>query len=269
LDLLHALTEADAAATGPAAWSDWKQALIDDLVLRTRSVLAGQDVPAPPRTTTAQRAVAAAMTAVDAEGIQVLMTGNPDSAMATVVVAAPDRTGLLSVVAGVLALHRLQVRAAQVDTVTTEQGARAIQVWSVLPYYGEPPAVDRLREDITRALAGSLDVRGRLALRELSYAGGKHSAPPRVDLVPAASQRATVVEVRAHDLPGLLHRVAGVIAVIEGSIVAARVATLGSEVVDVFYVVGPDGTRLTGDREEELRRTVLAELTGVPLPDSA
>ena len=268
LDLLHALTEADAAATGPAAWSDWKKALIDDLVLRTRSVLAGQVVPAPPRTTTAQRALAAAMTAADAEGVQVLMESNPDSAMATVVVAAPDRTGLLSVVAGVLALHRLQVRAAQVDTVTTERGARAVQVWSVLPHYGEPPAVDRLREDITRALGGSLDVRGRLAVRELAYSGGKEAAPPRVDLVPGASQRATVVEVRAHDIPGLLHRVAGAIAAIEGSIVAARVATLGSEVVDVFYVVEPDGTHLTAEREERLRSAALAELTAVPMTDS-
>ncbi len=37
LELLHALTIADAAATGPGAWSDWKAGLIASLVRRTRA----------------------------------------------------------------------------------------------------------------------------------------------------------------------------------------------------------------------------------------
>jgi [protein-PII] uridylyltransferase len=263
LDLLHALTEADAAATGPAAWSDWKKSLIDDLVSRTRGVLAGRPRPEDPRTTAAQHRLAEAVRATSADGVAVLLDDEVAPGIATVTVAAPDRTGLMATVAGVLSLHRLQVRGAQVDTVTAPDGSRrAVQVWTVTPAYGDPPPVDRLREDITRALAHTLDVAARLDAREQAYPAPQGTAAPRVAIVPGASERATVLEVRAHDASALLHRITRAIAAADVTITAARVATLGSEVVDVFYLVDRDGAALTDGRAATVSVTVLGALGG-------
>ena len=47
LELLHALSQADGLATGPAAWNDWKAGLVADLVRRVSAVLDGEPMPEP------------------------------------------------------------------------------------------------------------------------------------------------------------------------------------------------------------------------------
>ena len=75
---------------------------------------------------------------------------------------------------------------------------------------------------------------------------------------------------RAHDEPALLHRIGDAITRAGASIVAARVETLGSEVVDVFYLQRADGSRLDPQDRERLVGAVLDRLQqGVDTGDAA
>jgi [protein-PII] uridylyltransferase len=90
-----------------------------------------------------------------------------------------------------------------------------------------------------------------------------------VDFVPGAASEADVLEVRAHDEPALLHRIGDAIARAGASITAARVETLGSEVVDVFYLQRTDGRRLEAQDRARIVGAVLDRLQQADPPASA
>ncbi len=254
LDLLHALTEADALATGEAAWTPWRVNLISTLVEKTRATLSGKPVPVSSGLTEDQRALARA-------GVIDVHIGGADSGDSgtIVTVVSPDRLGLLATVAGVFGVHRLGVRSAVTETIDSA----AVTVWTVQPDFGAPPDAAVLRGDIVRALDGALDVSARLARREQAQVQkpGIAVPPPSVHVVADASDTATVLEVRAHDRPGLLYRVGRALSAAEVDIRSAKVSTWGAEAVDVFYVVDPaTGRALDDGRAEAVRKSVLDAL---------
>jgi [protein-PII] uridylyltransferase len=116
-------------------------------------------------------------------------------------------------------------------------------------------------------LQGQLDVEERLERRARAVRPRAAAVPaPRVNLVDGASQTATVVEVRAHDAPGLLWRVGRALGECGLDVRAARVETLGAEVVDVFYVTDGDGRPLTG---QQLRGDTVTAVLQALRPDPA
>jgi len=234
LALLGALTEADSIATGPSAWSSWKAELVGELVRRVDHVLAGGDLGEIVGTSflnVEQRRL------LDGTGLHVEGSGS------TLTVVADDRPGTFSKVAGVLALNGAGVAAAAAHS----EDGRALSVFRVESEFGGDPDWERITEQVEQALAGRLAVAARLGDRSRTYRTAPTSARParpRVTVDNATSDVATVLEVTCPDGVGVLYRITRAFAELDLDIVSARVQTLGSDVVDAFYVRDVSGAKI-------------------------
>lgn len=248
IELLGALSRADALATGPAVSSEWRLGLIASLARRCVAALQGLPTPKPPKLSDQEDFL------LHQAGTWVTVTQQPDGC--EVVVAAPDAPGFLALIAAVLTARHLQVRAARVDT----HEGRALQRWYAAPFFGSAPSGEELHDDVRRAVAGHYDPVARLAARE--------EASPRGDLAPAhvfvstpGGSKRTLVEVRAQDRPGLLHRITSTMSAHGIAIHGAKVDTRGVDVVDVFFVTDDQHRPLSAERSMALRESLLTALT--------
>jgi [protein-PII] uridylyltransferase len=248
LELLHALAIADAAATGPAAWSDWKAALIADLVHRARAATTGAAPPSVPPLDEERRQLA--------ERGELAVVVRPDE----VVVAAPDATGTLYRTAGVLALHSLDIREASIRT----HAGMAVNRFVVEPRFGRMPDPERVRSDLARALRGELGLAAKLAEKERTYARKPVAVARRASSIHWFDDAtdATVVEFRGEDEIGLLCRITAALERAGLDVRSARVSSVAGAVVDAFYVTDAAGRPIPPESRDELEKELRAAWPG-------
>jgi len=251
LELLGALSEADAEATGESASSPWRRTLLKELVDRVRLRFEGHPHRRSPDAANHETLVGRA------EG-RVMLVGDDHS----VQVVAPDRPGLLSAIAGVLNLNGLDVVTATLGAAYDGMIVDSFRVESV---FDRPPDWSGIERDLNQVLAGELPLQERLSEKARTYGrrGPTAARPAETGVMfdNDLSASATVVEVRAPDAVGLLYRISSVLGDLGLDIRHATVSTVGHQAIDSFYVVDASGSKLADpERLGDVEVAIRAEL---------
>jgi len=282
LRMLAVLTAADVAAVGPGTWTKWKADLLGALYFRTLATLdaetpsvaaerhrrgldaliAGRDAGDPVVQLSRQLPLSYLhdtepgrmideldrLARLAADGVFVGTRWQPETGTVAVTVATRETiaSGIFHRLTGALTSERLEILAADIHTLG--QGLVLDHFVVQDPdYAGEPPE-ERLAE-IAGAIRTALKADASPSFRRQwnPFAPLPNPAvtlPARVRFDNESSAQATILEVFAHDSPGLLYAVSRAIFEHGLSVQSAKIGTYLDQVVDAFHVTDAAGRKL-------------------------
>ena len=169
-------------------------------------------------------------------------------------VCAPDKKGIFSVFCGVLSANGLNILGARIVTTLDKKAFDIFYVertdYLTEEEYGE--VWKKVDENLGKALDGDVDVDELVERRKRNYSSYGRKVPeypPEIVFDNESSDRATVIEVYAHDREGLLYSITKTIAEMELSIDYAKISTRADQVADTFYVRDSRGRKISGARK--------------------
>ena len=298
LHLLYLVSVGDARASGPGVWSSWKAQLMRALYLRvlellsagapdaataarqreetTAAALAGAFAPGeveahlrrlPPGYTLATQpeAVAQHIALIREAAGGTALRRDRVSGVDRLTIATSDQPGVLSLIAGTLAAHNANVLGGVAHTRDDGVAIDVFHVNDALGHEIDDRRWRRILRAVPQALAGELPVDERLKETRATYhAVPRLPIPTTVQVDNTDSERYSIIEVHAADRLGLLYAITRALHELALDIHLAKVDTVGSEVVDAFYVLRENGRRVeTADEIERIQRRIEAAVAAL------
>jgi len=282
LAALYILAVADAAATGPAAWTPWRQALVRELVTKVRHVLERGTMGEALAVTLTERigdvrtllgaepdrevdafvlrmprgyflAVEPERAAAHFRTIAPYLTSDevrtasaPGSRPGTyeLLVVTNDRPAILSAVAGALAVGGISILSAQVFTTSDHVAVDLFDVEGVFEAEITEARWRSFRQTLRRVIEGAISIDRKVEDMRRHYPPPSIRTPVTVRVDDDASDFSTVLEIGAPDRMGLLYDITDVLSRAGIDVHLAKVATFDGRVVDAFYVRDELGRKL-------------------------
>ncbi len=294
LKMLYLITIADSLATGPDVWTEWKQALVLEFYHKTAHLLEQHELIDPDRIAAVEwmKEKIAEIIGQDKKPQlenmpeDYLLSFTPDAIVQhlelkkqlskdkvillpedrgnywSILLMSMDRTGLLSKICGVFALHNLSILQAQIFTLKDRTVVDVLDVGTNIEKAFQDVDWAQIETDLKKALQNRLSLSHRLAAKFSGISGQPHKVSimpqPKVVIDNEQSDFYTIIETYSQDSPWLLYNVTKTLAEFDINIHKAKIGSSGDQVVDVFYVLDSLGERLEdGEFTKEVKDALL------------
>ena len=166
-------------------------------------------------------------------------------------VCALDKKGIFSVFCGVLSANGLNILGARIVTTLDKKALDVFYVDRVdhLTEEEHDEVWKKVEKNLRKVLGGEIEVDELIERRKRNYSSYGRKVPeypPEIVFDNESSDKATVIEVYAHDREGLLYSITKTIAELGLSIDYAKISTRADQVADTFYVRDSRGRKISG-----------------------